>query len=94
MDMNITEISQDKLEQIIKNDKRVIEYHDLHIHKPSSKYSFISFHIVLDDETISLKEIKLITNEIKHNLKINSFNHILIQVDSKEDIKNRTNCYI
>lgn len=94
MDMNITEISQESLERIIKEDIRVVEYHDLHIHKPSSKYSFISFHIVLNDDTLRLKEIKSITNKIKHNLKINSFNHILIQVDSTEDIKNRTNCCI
>jgi len=94
MDMNIVDISEEELEKIIKEDSRIVEYHDLHISKPSSKYSFISFHIVLDDETITLEEIEIITENIKVNLKKKGFNHILIQVDSKENLQYKSNCVI
>ena len=94
MDINIIDISQEKLESIIKKDKRIIEYHDLHISKPSSKHNFISFHIVLDDDNLSLVGSEKITNEIKHNLEHEGFNHILIQVDSKENLKHKTTCII
>jgi cobalt-zinc-cadmium efflux system protein len=94
MDMNITQISQECIDALIKEDPRVIEYNDLHLHKPSSKYSFISFHLVLDDDNLTLKECEQITDNIKDRLKENAFNHILIQVDSKEHIKNHIHCTI
>jgi len=94
MDMNIVDISEEELEKIIKEDEKIIEYHDLHISKPSSKYSFISFHIVLINSAITLEEIECITNSIKINLKQKGFNHILIQVDSKNNMKNKTNCIL
>ncbi len=94
MDANTVDISQEKLDSIIKVDKNIVEYHDLHIYRPSSKYNFISFHIVLDNENLSLKECENISNKIKHNLEHHGFNHILIQVDSKKYIKNQINCDI
>jgi len=94
MDMNTSDISEHELEKIIKEDTRIVEYHDLHISKPSSKYSFISFHIVLDDDRITLQEIESITNKMKIDLKTNGFNHILIQADSIMNIENKTNCVI
>ncbi len=94
MDMNITDISQNKLDKIITQNENIVEYHDLHIYKPSSKYNFISFHIVLQDDNLSLKEIETITNSIKQNLKDIGFNHILIQVDSTLNIRNSINCTI
>lgn len=94
MDVNTIDISQEKLDTIIKQDSRIIEYHDLHIHKPSSKHNFISFHIVLNDESLSLIECENISNKIKYDLEHNGFNHILIQVDSQNNIKNQTNCDI
>jgi cobalt-zinc-cadmium efflux system protein len=92
--MNIIDISQEKLDKIIKEDENIIEYNDLHIHKPSSKYNFISFHIVLKNDIIALSEIENITDNIKENLKKNGFNHILIQVDSDKKIKNTISCNI
>jgi len=93
MDINITDISQDKLEDIILNSNdNIVEYHDLHIHKPSSKHNFISFHIVLNDDNIALKTSENITNDIRHKLEHIGFNHILIQVDSNKCIKNNINC--
>lgn len=42
----------------------IIEYNDLHIHKPSSKYNFISFHIVLKNDIIALSEIEVLLQTI------------------------------
>jgi cobalt-zinc-cadmium efflux system protein len=93
MDINITNMSQDKLENIILNSNdNIVEYHDLHIYKPSSKHNFISFHIVLKDDNIDLKRCEIITDDIKHKLEHIGFNHILIQVDSDKCIKNNINC--
>lgn len=93
MDINITDISQDKLEDIILNSNdNIVEYHDLHIHKPSSKHNFISFHIVLNNDSIDLKTSEKITDEIRHKLEHVGFNHILIQVDSDKCIRNDINC--
>lgn len=93
MDINITDISQDKLEDIILNSNdNIVEYHDLHIHKPSSKHNFISFHIVLNNNNIDLKTSEKITDEIRHKLEHVGFNHILIQVDSNKCIRNDINC--
>jgi cobalt-zinc-cadmium efflux system protein len=93
MDANTVEISQDELDAIIKSNKAVVEYHDLHISKPSSKDSFISFHIVLNNDMLSLKDIEDITNSIKHTLEQNGFNHIIIQVDSNRYINNHIHCH-
>jgi cobalt-zinc-cadmium efflux system protein len=93
MDINITDISQDELENIILNShNNIVEYHDLHINKPSSKHNFISFHIVLDDDNINLKTSEKITDDIRQKLEHLGFNHILIQVDSNKCIKNTINC--
>ncbi len=93
MDINITNISQDELENIILNSNdSIVEYHDLHIHKPSSKHNFISFHIVLNNDNIDLKTSEKITNDIRQKLEHIGFNHILIQVDSDKCIKNNINC--
>ena len=92
MDINLSSINESELETIIKRDKRVIEYHDLHIYKPSSKDNFISFHIVLNDSNITLKEQNSITSNIKQELSDLEFNHILIQVDDKSCIKNGNYC--
>ena len=92
MDINITDISKERLDEIIVYDNYIIEYHDLHIYKPSSNQTFISFHIVLNDENLSLLKIEKITDTIKFKLKKHNFDHILIQVDSKKYIKNNIHC--
>jgi cobalt-zinc-cadmium efflux system protein len=93
MDINITDISQDELENIILNShNNIVEYHDLHINKPSSKHNFISYHIVLDDDNINLNTSEKITDDIRQKLEHLGFNHILIQVDSNKCIKNTINC--
>lgn len=92
MDVNSVEISKESLDKIIQYDSSVVEYHDLHISKPNSKESFISFHIVLNDENITLKECEKITAKIKSDLKERGFTHILIQVDSDLHVKNSIHC--
>lgn len=92
MDVNTTDISQETLDKIIKSDKSILEYNDLHISKPNSKYNFISFHIVLDNENLTLLNIEEITQKIKCKLEHHGFNHILIQVDSNKHVKNQIHC--
>lgn len=92
MDVNTTDVSQDTLDKIIISNENIIEYNDLHISKPNSKFSFISFHIVINDSNLSLKRIEKMTDKIKHDLEHNGFNHILIQVDSNIHVKNQTHC--
>ena len=94
MDVNTVEIQEEALRVLILSDARVVEFHDLHIHKPNSKYSFISFHIVLNDATLALSECEAITDNIRHELQHHGFNHILIQVDTDKNIKNHTYCRI
>lgn len=92
MDVNITNISDTQIDELIKNNEAVCQYHDLHIHNPSSKHSFISFHIVLHDNSLDLESIELISDKIKKDLKEIGFNHILIQADSKKYLRDSTNC--
>lgn len=92
MDINIVDVEEENLHQLIMIDSRVLEYHDLHIYKPNSKYNFISFHIVLDDENLPLSECETITDAIRVNLAKSGFNHILIQVDSDKNITHHTSC--
>ena len=84
MDININGVKEAQIDQIIKEDAHVFAYHDLHIYKPSSKYNFISFHLVLDDENLTLKACEEIRIKIKGNLECLGFNHILIQLDTKK----------
>lgn len=92
MDVNTVAVSEEVLDALILRDERVVEYHDLHINQPSSKYNFISFHIVLDDNALPLLECETITDTIRVELQQHGFNHILIQVDTDQNIKNHTNC--
>ncbi|MGA1931313.1 cation diffusion facilitator family transporter [Arcobacter sp. YIC-464] len=94
MDMNIVDIPQNELDLIIKKNANVIEYHDLHIHKPSSKHNFISFHLVLKNKELTLEKIEDLTSSVEHELKHIGFNHVLIQVDSSKNVKNQTNCIL
>lgn len=92
MDMNITTLNKDKLDKIILNDTHVNQYHDLHIHKPSSKHTFISYHLVLNDTTLTLDKIESIVQSQKTELKKLGVNHSVIQVDSEQWIKEQTHC--
>ncbi|UFH60233.1 cation diffusion facilitator family transporter [Sulfurovum mangrovi] len=94
MDANTIDITLEQLEKIIFASSRVSSYHDLHIHQPNSKLGFISFHILLDDEAISLRECEAITCPMKEKLKALGFNHILIEVDSLTNKAAHQKCVI
>ena len=92
MDINTIEVKKEQLDEMILSDNRVVEYHDLHIYQPSSSDSFISFHMVLKDDTITLKEQENLTSTIKKSLEHLGFNHTLIQVDGSGCIKKNNYC--
>ncbi len=92
MDANAHIISEQELHDIIHAESQVLEYHDLHITKPSSKHDFISFHIVLDDKHTQLSDAEAITQRIRDTLKEVGFTHILIQVDSAAKAQHQSNC--
>jgi Co/Zn/Cd efflux system component len=81
MDANSTHITSAQIDSAIYIDTEVKAYKNLHIRQPSSQDNFISFHLLLKDNTLSLKHIEHITSKIKDNLAHLGFNHILIQVD-------------
>jgi len=93
LDVNTIDISQEKLDEVIKYSDEVLEYHDLHIYKPSSKLNFISFHIVLDSN-LTLQMCENITEKIKSNLEDLGFNHIIIQVDTEKYLNHQILCQL
>jgi cobalt-zinc-cadmium efflux system protein len=92
MDANTHTLSEQRLSDIIQVNTHVVSYHDLHMTQPSSKHTFISFHIVLDDERLSLKEIDAIVSDIKRSLKEHGFTHIIIQAESKRMLEQHKHC--
>lgn len=94
LDANTIDITLEELETIIFASKHVSSYHDLHIHQPNSKLNFISFHILMDNEGITLRECEKITCPIKEKLKKLGFNHILIEVDSLTNEAAHQKCVI
>jgi len=85
MDINITNIDEGKIKSIILENHHIIKYDDLHINKPSSKHSFISFKLILKDNALTLKEINIILKNMKSQLAKLGFNHITIEVTGRED---------
>jgi len=94
MDANTIETTLEELEKIIFASDHVSDYHDLHIHQPSSKLNFIAFHILLDNEGITLRECEKITCPMKEKLAALGFNHILIEVDSLTNEAAHQKCVI
>ncbi len=85
MDMNITNIDESKIKSIILENPHIIKYDDLHINKPSSKHTFISFKLIVKDATLTFKEINTILKNIKSQLAEVGFHHITIEVTGNED---------
>lgn len=94
MDANTIDISQKNLEEIILADHRVIGYHDLHIHQPSSQHNFISFQITMDDQTMHINASEKIIEQIKNALKNIGFNHIIIETASHQNEHKGTHCVL
>jgi len=94
MDANTSSVKEEELHEIILCDEKIQSYHDLHITKPSTKYAFISFHLVLKNKNMSLVEVESISNKIRAKLKDIGFNHILIQSDTFLCQDNEKNCFL
>ncbi len=94
MDANAHLISEQSLHDIIHAESQVLEYHDLHITKPSTKHDFISFHIVLADDGTQLSDTEVITQRIRDALKEVGFTHVLIQVDSATKAQHQSRCML
>jgi len=92
MDINSIEVDEQQLCTIILGSDAIVEYHDLHLYQPNSNESFISFHIVIKDDTITLQEQESITGSIKEALRALGFSHILIEVDSISVITHSNYC--
>ncbi|NOQ30155.1 MAG: cation diffusion facilitator family transporter [Helicobacteraceae bacterium] len=93
MDVNIVDISEQKLNEIILNSSsEVLNYYHLHINKPSSKHNFISFHLILKRSNITLKEFESVVEAIRENLESIGFNHIIIQPHCEQNYEVKLNC--
>ncbi|MDP3587665.1 MAG: cation diffusion facilitator family transporter [Sulfuricurvum sp.] len=81
-----------KLKDLLINNPMVIQAHDVHLIHPSSKEHYFSAHIVLD-ETLSLKEVESIIEELRHDLSHAGATHVLLQPETKKYAQdNDTHC--
>lgn len=72
-----------KFSEIIIKNSRVLEIHDVHLIRPSSREYYFSAHIVLE-ETLSLAEVERIIEELRHDLSHAGATHILLQPETKK----------
>jgi cobalt-zinc-cadmium efflux system protein len=92
MDINTIGVTEEAIDRIITEHEEVVEYHDLHLHAPSSQERFISFHLVFRDDAKPLRFFEHITDAIRHQLEHAGFSHILIQTDSQRYVANHHYC--
>lgn len=72
-----------KFSAIITNHPLVLEIHDVHLIRPSSREFYFSAHIVLE-ETLSLAEVEQIIEELRHNLSHAGATHVLLQPETNK----------
>ncbi|MDD5211306.1 MAG: cation diffusion facilitator family transporter [Sulfuricurvum sp.] len=72
-----------KFSAIITNHPLVLEIHDVHLVRPSSREHYFSAHIVLD-ESLKLVEVEQIIEELRHNLSHAGATHILLQPETQK----------
>ena len=72
-----------KFSNIIMENPRVLEIHDVHLIRPSSREHYFSAHIVLD-ETLKLTQVEQIIEELRHKLSHAGATHILLQPETKK----------
>lgn len=70
-----------KLSAILTSHPMVCQTHDIHLSHPSSKEHYFSAHIILD-EALSLKEVEIIIETLRHDLSHAGATHILIQPET------------
>lgn len=72
-----------KLSAIITNHPSVLEIHDVHLIRPSSREHYFSAHIVLEG-TLSLAEVENIIEVLRHDLSHAGATHILLQPETQK----------
>jgi len=81
-----------KFSDIIMKNPLVLEIHDVHLIRPSSREHYFSAHIVLD-ETHNLAEVERIIEELRHDLSHAGATHILLQPETQKYAgENNTHC--
>lgn len=81
-----------KFSNIIIKNPLVLEIHDVHLIRPSSREFYFSAHIVLE-ETLSLAEVEHIIEELRHDLAHAGATHVLLQPETnKYSGENNVHC--
>jgi cobalt-zinc-cadmium efflux system protein len=81
-----------KFSAIITDHPSVLEIHDVHLIRPSSREHYFSAHIVLE-ECLILAEVEGIIETLRHNLSHAGATHILLQPETKKYAgENNTHC--
>ncbi|HEX5710465.1 MAG TPA: cation diffusion facilitator family transporter [Sulfuricurvum sp.] len=81
-----------KFSEIIMRNPRVLEIHDVHLIRPSSREHYFSAHIVLE-ETLTLFQVEQIIEELRHDLAHAGATHILLQPEThKYSGENNVHC--
>jgi cobalt-zinc-cadmium efflux system protein len=70
-----------KFLNIIMKNSQVLEIHDVHLIRPSSREYYFSAHIVLED-TLSLAKVERIIEELRNDLSHAGATHILLQPET------------
>ena len=68
---------------IISQHPLVLEIHDLHLIRPSSRELYFSAHIVLD-ESLNLSEVESIIEHLRHDLSHAGATHVLLQPETNK----------
>lgn len=72
-----------KFSAIITDHPSILEIHDVHLIRPSSREHYFSAHIVLE-ECLSLAEVERIIEALRHDLSHAGATHILLQPETKK----------
>jgi cobalt-zinc-cadmium efflux system protein len=72
-----------KFSNIIQKNPSVLEIHDVHLIRPSSREYYFSAHIVLE-ETLSLANVERIIEELRHDLSHAGATHVLLQPETNK----------
>ncbi len=72
-----------KFSAITTDNPSVLEIHDVHLIRPSSREHYFSAHIVLD-ESLNLAEVERIIEELRHDLSHAGATHILLQPETQK----------
>jgi cobalt-zinc-cadmium efflux system protein len=72
-----------KFSNLLTQHPQVLEIHDLHLIRPSSRELYFSAHIVLE-ESLTLSEVESIIEHLRHELSHTGATHILLQPETSK----------